>query len=52
MPGIDARAPERTDTSSGELGVTEICADRLPTSASAASTSLLQAVRQLAGRWR
>ncbi len=38
MPGIDARAPERTDTSSGFCGSPNVFAVMRPTAASAAST--------------
>ena len=39
MPGIDARAPERTETSSGERASPNVAPTALPTCASAASTS-------------
>ena len=39
MPGIDARAPERTDTSSGEATSPNFAPTAVPISASAASAS-------------
>jgi len=42
MPGMEARAPDRTDTSSGDLTSPNEAPTALPTSASAASTSALR----------
>ncbi len=39
MPGMEARAPERTDTSSGDLTSPNEAPTAWPISASAASTS-------------
>ena len=47
MPGMEARAPERTETSSGDVASPNVAPTALPISASAASTSA-QAVGQLA----
>ena len=44
MPGIDTGAPERTDTSSGSLGVAEAGAELLLDQASAASTCAFKLV--------
>ncbi len=46
MPGIEARAPERTDTSSGESTSPNFAPTAVPISASAASASCLQTVGQ------
>ena len=40
MPGMEARAPERTETSSGAATSPKVAPTALPTMASAASTSL------------
>jgi hypothetical protein len=39
MPGMEACAPERTDTSNGAATSPKVAPTALPTSASAASTS-------------
>ncbi len=39
MPGIEARAPERTETSSGAAASPKVAPTARPTCASAASTS-------------
>ena len=39
MPGMEARAPERTETSSGAATSPKVAPTALPTTASAASTS-------------
>ena len=48
MPGIEARAPERTDTSSGEVTSPKRGADRLADLGERRLDLLLEAVRQLA----
>ena len=48
MPGIEARAPERTETSSGRLDVAEVGADRVADEAHGLVDLRLEAVGQLA----
>ena len=50
MPGIEARAPERTETSSGSLDVAELAADRVADELQGLLDLRLQARRAACGR--